>query len=163
MNLLKKIRSILKDLGCPNADKIHLDRFHRLPLQKKGAPRPVIVRFTFSSDRQAAWKAKKSLRGTNYYIREDFCQATLDYQNSLRPLVSLARKRGLQCSISGEKLYLEGKFYNKDQLNDLPHGISLLEATKVEDDQTLAFYGKGNPLSNFIVAILWWTVFSFPV
>ena len=52
--LLTKIRMMLTKLGCNNPDQICLGNYHRLKSSRKGAPRPVIVRFLYADDKYQA-------------------------------------------------------------------------------------------------------------
>jgi hypothetical protein len=51
--------------------------------------------------------------------------------------------------MSNDNLFLNGKRYTKDTLSDLPENLSPLSLSTRTNEQSLAFFGKGNPLSNF--------------
>jgi hypothetical protein len=111
--------------------------------------RSVIIRFSFYSDREAVWLAKSKLKGSNLFIREDFCKSTLTQRAKLVPILKSARLAEHKCAIVGDSLILDGKRYNPDDLNKLPSHLSSSSVSSRSNDKGHAFYGKNNPLSNF--------------
>ena len=63
------------------------------------------------------WRGRGMLKGRNISIREDLSRGTLEIQKNLYPYVRKAHELGKQCSIHGESLYLEGKFYHAEYLH----------------------------------------------
>lgn len=58
----------------------------------------------------------------------------------------------MRCSITNDSLFLNGKRYTRETLDDLPTALSPLSLSSCSNDESLAFFGKANPLSNFYPA-----------
>jgi ribA/ribD-fused uncharacterized protein len=151
-SLKRKLTETFALLGVPNHDKINLERFHRLGIKAGNKSRPVIVRFSFYSERESIWLARSKLKGSNVFLREDFCKATLQERAKLIPVMKTARQSDHKCTIVGDSLYLDGKKYNSDQLDKLPSYLSATSISSRSDDKSHAFYGRQNPLSNFHIS-----------
>jgi ribA/ribD-fused uncharacterized protein len=97
--------------------------------------------------------AKTHLKGSNMFVREDFCKETLQQRAKLVPVVKAARLADHKCTIVGDNLILDGRRYRHDQLDKLPDHLSLVNVSTKANQNGHAFYGKQNPLSNFYPAI----------
>ena len=53
------------------------------------------------------------------------------------------------CRLEGPQLVIEGKRYHRQNIHTLPEDLNPMEVTSKSDDETLAFFGELNPLSNF--------------
>ena len=51
--------------------------------------------------------------------------------------------------MEGPQLVIEGKRYHRQNIHTLPEDLNPMEVTSKSDDETLAFFGELNPLSNF--------------
>ena len=56
--------------------------------------------------------------------------------------------QGVQASMKGEFIEIDGNRYGKDQFHRLPHGLSLEKASTVETPNGVAFQGHGSPASS---------------
>ena len=54
-----------------------------------------------------------------------------------------------QSCMNYDKVVIQGKVYTMKNLHELPEDINSFKATSKSDDDTVGFFGKANPLSNF--------------
>ena len=87
----KKVSRILQD---------HLkidpsfERTHRVGKPSAQRPRDVIARFSSIADRDAVFRDRKKLKGSDIYINEDLCSRTSDIRKEQMDEFHLARKQG---------------------------------------------------------------------
>lgn len=148
-----KLVELFARLGVPNHDKISLERFHRIGIKSGKGSWPVIVRFSFYSDRSTIWSAKSKLKGTNLFLHEDFCKSTLQERAKLVPILKTARLSDHKCSIVGDSLYLDGKKYNPDQLDKLPSYLSAASISSRSDEIIMHSMACKIRLATFIKSI----------
>lgn len=121
----------LEEMGKENAEQTHetvkkvfvdrlairnpiaIDKVHRMgsALTKNEAnatrpnrPRPIIVKFSSNAERQSVLQNAKKLKGTNVYIKEDFCEGTLKKRRELLPELKAAREQGFYAFLSHDRL-----------------------------------------------------------
>jgi hypothetical protein len=150
--LLNKIHDTFASMKVPNFKSIKLERFHSLGFNQGKVARPIIVRFCYYMDRELIWSLRTNLKGSNIFIREDFCRDTLAYRSTLIPIMKAAKASGSKCTLVGDNLILDGKRYPRGQLGNLPDKFSPKNLASKNDEKSLAFYGKNHPLSNFYMA-----------
>ena len=155
-NCEDKIKWILKEkMAIIDAADIRFERVHRLGAKRTNAkkPRPVIVRFNWYQDRAKVWSEKRKLKGSNYFVSEDFPQEVLQKQKTLLPVASKARSLGMKAHVRGDTLLVDGKSYTIDTLSSLPPNLNpALIATPLIGDDKQAFWGGSSPCSNFHLA-----------
>lgn len=147
--LLDKIHQVFGKMNISNYKCIKLERYHRLGHKAGKSNRPVIIRFSFFQDRELIWSNKKNLKGSQIYLREDFCKETLEYRQSLFPIIKAAKSDGKRCVVVGDTLIIDGKRYPRGALHNLPENLNLRNLSSKQDESSLAFYGVNHPLSNF--------------
>lgn len=87
-----KVNKLLEDkLQLPAAN---LERAHRVGKTNSSYPRPIVVRFVKFSDREAAIRNAKKLKGTGIYLNEDLCPASMELRKNQLPLLKKARDEG---------------------------------------------------------------------
>ena len=70
--MLAVYRLFTDTMKVENANKILFDACHRVgQAAKSGSGRTVIVRFSWLPDRNKVWQAKKALKGSKAFLRED--------------------------------------------------------------------------------------------
>jgi ribA/ribD-fused uncharacterized protein len=147
--LLSKLHQLFEQMKIPNHKSIKLERYHRLGFNSGRYNRPVIIRFSFYKDRELIWSHKKNLKGSQTYVREDFCRDTLEYRQSLLPILNKAKSSGKRCVIVGDTLIIDGHRYPKGKLENLPMDFQPLSLASRSNETSLAFFGRVHPLSNF--------------
>ncbi len=153
-NVLRdKIRDkILQKLNIPNYENIKFDRIHRLGAKKENQarPRPIIVKFTFYSDKEAVLYANHHLRGTHYYISEDFPKEIQDERRRLYPFYKAAQKvyDKKQVKLRVNTLIIPAGKFNIHELDKLPEGLRPRDLAFKMDDNNAYYFGKDSELSN---------------
>ena len=66
-----------------NLDEIKLERAHRMEKGKDDRKRTVIIKFLSGKDKLDILKNAKKLKGTGYYINEDFSKETMTTRKEL--------------------------------------------------------------------------------
>ena len=131
-------------------------RCHRLYTTRKNAVKPVIVRFKNSSDREKVWLRKPAIKDRNLNICEDFPKSIAYNRRKLFPVFSKARKiTGMEkssVSIKGDVLFIRGKRYTVDNLDELDGELSMKKFNERSNDATIVIggmYSDFHPLSNY--------------
>ena len=70
------------------------DRVYRVGKPSSQRPREVITRFSKIADRDAVFRDRKKLKGTNIYINEDFCSRTTELRKEQMNTYHYARRNG---------------------------------------------------------------------
>lgn len=157
---LEKVYDILQSkLNLPNARQMKITRCHRLgppPVDSvpNRKPRSVIFKLHWFGDRQAIWRAKYHLKGSNMYLNEDFPWDIQQRRNVLIPIMRAAISKNYKAYILVDKLHLDlenGKHLVIDHktLDKLPRDLDPNYITTSSDDNTMVFFNSLCPLSNF--------------
>ena len=150
---LSKVKHIFTNImKVQNVNEIKIERCHRLGprLPNMTRPRPVIFKFNWFEDRQRVWASRQKLKGTNYWISEDFPQEIRDRRRVLQPIAKKARDDGMTASLSIDRLLINHKSYTTDNLHTLPANLKPSKvATPDITDTITAFFHPASPLSNF--------------
>lgn len=84
-----KVLSILEDkLQLPG---LELERAHRVGQRRDSRPRTIVARFSRYRDRAAAMRNARKLKGTNIYLNDDLCAASLATRNTQMPQLKEAK------------------------------------------------------------------------
>ena len=70
------------------------DRVYRVGKPSAQRPRDVITRFSKIADRDAVFRDRKKLKGSNIYINEDFCSRTIELRKEQMNTYHFARRNG---------------------------------------------------------------------
>ena len=103
------------DLGMDKpAEKIDLQRVHRLGKPVAGKIRPIIARFLRYPDREKVLRASFGLnRASLIKVLEDFPKEIIERRRKQMPKLKEAKKKGLKVAFSKaepDKLFINGKF-----------------------------------------------------
>lgn len=130
-----------------------IDSAYRIGKYRKGAPpRGILVSFVKTDDRRLILKAKNSIKmGTdvNFYINEDQSVDTRNHRASIKRLSKSAKDTGLDSSTSGDKLIIDNKLFNSDELDLVPNRVLRSCAQEKWVTGGLAFRGERSVFSNF--------------
>ena len=131
-------------------------RCHRTHTTRQNAVKPIIVRFKNSSDREKVWLRKSAIKDRNLNICEDFPKSIAYNRRKLFPVFAKARKlTGIDkssVSIKGDVLFIRGKRYTVDNLDELDGELSMDKFNERSNDSTIVFggmYSNFHPLSNY--------------
>ena len=149
----EEITELLTDLGI-EMSPLTVINLHRLGKQVEGATyhRPVKVLFLSNLTKQLLFKNISNLKDNEKWkkvtINDDVTEEVKNIQRDLRCLAASARAKGLKAQQRGKVLVLEGQRYMYNEIDNLPHEISLENAKIVETPDGVAFQGKHAYLSN---------------
>ena len=112
-----RIRSFLVDqlkLAQSYVDGLNIERAHRLgPINSGNAAsnrcRKIVVKFTHFKDREIVKKERIKLKGTSYYIHEQFPPEIVEKRRRLVLKMKAAQNEGHSAWISYDTLYIDGK------------------------------------------------------
>ena len=134
-----------------------LDRAHRLGPFKSGQkqPRPVIIKFIRSVDREYIWRTANKRPGRGIYVQEDF---PIEIENNRRRLLpvyhAIQAVRNTDGSpkyyakLSADRLIVNKQVYSVDSLEDLPSPIKPSMLFTPSNDVQVSFFSPNSPLSN---------------
>ena len=98
------------------------------------------------------WSRKGLLKGSNYFINENFSEETESKRRQLYPILKVARylpEYKDKVFIQVDRLVLNGQSYTVDKLDRLPSKIQPAKLATQENDTMIKFFRKASPLSNF--------------
>ena len=151
-NCLKVVQEILKSkLLIDNADSIQIVRCHRLgPVRSTSKkPRTIIAKFHWYGDRTTVWNAKKNLKGSNIFLREDFPTEIQNRRRILWPIMKKAQSMGKSAFLNVDALIIDGRRYTCKDINTLPPDLDPAKIATPQAGHVTAFFGGQSPLSNF--------------
>ena len=113
--------------------------------------RPVLVEFFHKSDAAYLLSNRRELpRGV--FADQQYSDETERERRMLRPILRAARRHDNykgKCRMSGAKLVIKGRNYDRSNLHCLPFEINGYSATSKTQENLIGFFGELNPLSNF--------------
>lgn len=151
--LVKQVMS--KNMKCANASSIDLVRCHRIgsKSETQKGDRPIIAKFAKYSDRDTVWKSRSKLENSKIYVNENFSKLTESRRKVWYPVIKHAKtipkyKGKGKIFIVVDKLYVEGRLYSVDEIDQLPNELQPAKISTPTKDGVTLFYGKNSPLSN---------------
>jgi hypothetical protein len=99
---------------------IYVDRAHRARRPRPGETRPVdiVARIPRTMDRDAIWRNRKKLAGTNIYINEQFTKRVNLARYKLRPKLREAIERKKKARMVKDTLYIDDQAFIYDEIAD---------------------------------------------
>ena len=140
--------------------EVQLLACHRYgPRSKGNSPRPVMIKFLQYSERHKAWNNRKSLKGGNVWVKEDYPNEIEERRKVLYPYLRGAYQgdpANPQAKISAymkyDKLVVNNQTFNHTNIMYLPEYIITRAHSPVsmkQNDDVLVFITRESPLSNF--------------
>ncbi|XP_052259763.1 uncharacterized protein LOC127864106 [Dreissena polymorpha] len=98
---------IAKDI----VDKISFERVHRMGPKREGesTPRRIVAKFTLFKERELVRHQGSELKGTPFYVNEQFPKEVSDKRRKLVPRMKEARSQGKKAWIAYDILFVDGK------------------------------------------------------
>ena len=148
----KVLRETIRvQMKFPDVDGMKFVRVHRLPGPAK--PQRIIAKFHYYQDRQKVWDKRFALKGQKIWISEDFPVEVRNRRQVLYPVYKAARKLpDVRASMSVDKLVINNETYSVNSLHRLPPCLKLQETSLVSQKDSVFFYSRSSPLSNFFPA-----------
>ena len=101
--------------------KPEIDNVHRIGSKgnkSDNRPRSVIIRMTKFHHRQECLKSAPKLKGTDIYINEDVCKATLEIRKSKIEELKLKRRQGYIAYFAGTDIVVKKRMQNQQRNGD---------------------------------------------
>ena len=154
--LHNKIVSVLDHMMVfgGNGSTIPFSKIERLGPYVRGRNRPIICHFARYYDVELLMKNRSQLPN-NVYVREDFPTQIEDRRRILRPIFNKAKKTDQfkgKCRLVYDKLILDGKTFSVNNLDKLPKNLQPRSMAERHCEDTVVFFTKGSPFSNFYAA-----------
>ena len=134
-----------------SAKTITIERCKRLGKFVDGKNRPISMTLLKHSHVEFLLENKKYLP-EGVYIDREYTKEVENNRRTLRPILKAARAKEeyfRKCKLEGDTLIIKGTRYNVSTIHKLPENLNGFNITTETDDETLAFFGELNPLSNF--------------
>ena len=115
----------------------------------RSTQRPIIVRFVRFNDRRTVWDKRTLLKGTKFYINENYPRKIGYNRRKLQPIYAYAKQKKQyekQMSFKGDRLIINRKTYTVNNINTLPADIHPSKLCTTENDKVLV---SGGLLSEF--------------
>ena len=151
-DLEKVLKEMIRvKMHCPQANTMKFVRIHRLPGPSR--PQRVIAKFHYFQDRQTVWGKRFQLKGQKIWVSEDYPVEVRNRRQVLYPIFKAARSLpNTRATLSVDKLIINNEPYTVDTLHRLPPSLKLQQTSLVTKDETVYFYSRSSPLSNFFPA-----------
>lgn len=81
-------------LASDLVDRIKFERVHRMGPRKNGYSRNIVAKFVLFKEREIFRKEWKTLRGTQYFVHEQFPKEVVEKRKLLGPKLKAARDAG---------------------------------------------------------------------
>ena len=96
-----------------------IERAHRVGRPRSDSkPRKIVARFLNYKDREAVFKAKKKLHGTNMFVNEDYSDRVIKTRKQLMPKLKKARRKNQRAFLRFDKLVIYDNPVNSGCTND---------------------------------------------
>ena len=110
------VKSFINDQLNINGGNMLLDRAHRLGAPRTdGSSRPIVVKFHYYHDREAARKAtapvKEDLKKSKLGVGAQIPKEWRDSRKTLQDVFSAEKRKGHDVMFRGDKLYINGRQY----------------------------------------------------
>ena len=90
-----------------------VERAHRVGRPRSDSkPRKIVARFLNYKDREAVFKAKKKLHGTNVFVNEDYSDRIIKKRTELMPKLKEARRKNQRAFLRFDKLVIYDNLEN---------------------------------------------------
>ena len=154
--LYQKLINVLNSMEtfCKQANRVQISRLQRLGPYKKDKTRPVLCEFVKFNDVQLILQNRGQLP-RNVYAKEDYPVEIENRRRVLRPIFNVARnleKYKGKCRLVADKLIILGQTFTVApirNLDKLPSDLDPIKTAQKEDENSLAFFTRASPFSNF--------------
>lgn len=151
-----KVLNVLAASGI-NLHPRSIDRAHRLgPVHSNSKyPRPMIVKFLHSQDREWVIEHGTLIRQkTNCIVSEDFPDEIKENRKLLEPIATAAKFQKQSVKLSVDKLIINKKVYTVNNLDKLPESLNPEKVSTPTRGNKTAFFSKQSPLSNMHPSVM---------
>ena len=132
------------DSQVQQGSKIQIEKLVRKGRYNQQRARPISVTFTHHKDLQELLANRKYLP-TGISVSREFGEHTENERKFLKPILRVANSKigyHKRCHLEGDQLVIKGKYYTRDNIEELPKDISGFKITSKEDDDTVGFFRR---------------------
>uniref|UniRef100_A0ABM0MP64 Uncharacterized protein LOC102801451 n=1 Tax=Saccoglossus kowalevskii TaxID=10224 RepID=A0ABM0MP64_SACKO len=108
------LRSFISEKLDMHAEEIEFERVHRIT-HVRSRPQPVVARFLRYKQREKVLRASSVLKGTKYWIREDYTPRIRNLRGKLGKYVMEAREEGKSAKLLYDKIKIDNTVYKYDE------------------------------------------------
>ena len=101
-------------------DTINFEVVHRFGSRKNGKPRPIVAKFSSRKDKERVRAQSYKLKGTEYYVSDQYPKEIQDRRNILYPYFKKARSLGMTVSYRNDILVINGRRYTAENVHMCP-------------------------------------------
>jgi ribA/ribD-fused uncharacterized protein len=144
-------------IPIPVLNRMSIVRGHRKGVHVEGKNRPIIVKFHYFPDKQHILSCAKRLKGTYYFINEDYAVETEKTRRMFYPILKKSRQLPQfkdKVFLHVDNLIVDGKAYTTETLQNLPEPLNPAKLASKVDDHMVRFFGKASPFSNFATHVM---------
>ena len=149
--IMVTISKVIQIMGI-DAIAIPFDAIHRTGISFNSQPRTIHARFTNRTDRDKVRAARRALNKSPYVISEDLPKAYQKARLTLKPVMAAAWANEKKAVFVKDKLKVDGHLYSVKDMKTLPVHLNPELGCVKESPETIAFFGKHTPLSNFYIS-----------
>ena len=136
---------------------IECDTCFRTGLYSRNRPRPVVVTFLKSSDRDHVFAKRTSLKNSkdysNVWVNEDLAPAIRRTKTMVRLIARQAQEKGIACRNNKFSVTVNDVKYDERSLTELPPPLSTQNIKQIQiDTNTIAYQSEYAPLSSMYPA-----------
>ena len=149
----KSVRDVLT--GIPNNENIYIGRCHRLGAFIPGQHRDIIAHMPLDNDKSTIIENRKLLPD-KIYTREDLPHEISLRRKELLPIFKLAKGKenykNINVKLKQDKLVIGRSTYTIKPINNLatlPQDLNPVSACERSDENSIIYFGKHHPFSNF--------------
>ena len=115
----KMLVAFLKD-KLNYKDEIILERTHRIGRPRIGpncrhTSRPLVAKFLSYKQKEEIRKNAYLLKGTNYFLSEQFPKEVMESHKQKIPVMKKAKEEGKKVKLVADKLYINGVLYKSSE------------------------------------------------
>lgn len=111
--------------------------------------RTILVSFLHKKDRDTVRNGWKALQvKCNVRVEDDFPEKIIKRRRILYPVMKHAQRNKHKANIHIDQLFIDGKKYTVNNLEELPPHLHLEKTITIEKDDMVVFFKSTSPLSN---------------
>ena len=106
INKLKLAQSYIDSIQF---ERVHRIRVHTSHPRSSGRPDSIVAKFCFFKDREIVRRSRSALKGTDFFISEQFPKEINDRRKALLPALRKAKSDGKTAWLSYDRLFVDGR------------------------------------------------------
>ncbi|WAR03198.1 hypothetical protein MAR_009756, partial [Mya arenaria] len=96
------------DISSETVQNFKFERVHRTGQPNRGGKRNIVAKFSFFKDRECVRRSRDALKGSSFFVNEQFPKDVVDRRKSLMPKLRASIDNGKRAWISYDTLYVDG-------------------------------------------------------